>query len=60
MELLIEYEGSCREATLTLDNLACGIVESVRRVAGKGISIFIDPHTVGKGDAHFVQRWSSK
>ena len=54
MELLIEYEGSCREATLTLDNLAYGIVESVRRVAG---SIFIGPHT---GEAHFVQRWSSK
>ncbi len=60
VEVLVEYEDSRREPTLDADNMANAIVESVKSVADKEVSVFIGAERFGEGEAHFLQRWSKK
>ncbi len=44
----------------TLDNLGSVVVDCVKVVGCKEVSIFIGSQKFGEREAHFLQRWSSK
>ena len=60
MEVLLKYEGSCREILIPVESVDSTLVESVREISGKEISICIGPERLGSGEPHLLQRWSKK